>query len=222
MAAVATQADSLRLSVSGVEVKHLGCVGAVPGVAPLLAAARNGPGSGDLKTEGDGTWILWRAPGSSSYGTPVALSGDGAYLLEDGDDRDAWLRVQAYTSYLLPAGAAGRVLLGDVYAGGTTDDDVAAGEATAGSVTTYTITLRNDSAMRLGRLVAWLDAATAGIEISDDGVAWVNPTSEATGLELPDLGPGATDTLHLRRTIAALADSDPEVLDVFHVAFDGL
>jgi len=86
----------------------------------------------------------------------------------------------------------------------------------------YTVTLQNDSNVTLSRLVVWIDASTEGLKISDDGAAWVSPTTEAAGLSLPDLLPGATDTLHIRRTVAAGAASDPDVLNLLQFRFDGL
>ena len=92
-------ADALHVTVDTVEVRHLAVVGTLPGVVPLLASARNGPGIGLMQSEGDdGTWLSWRAPGSTLYGTAVHCSPDGTFLLCDGEDPDKWIRVDVYAA----------------------------------------------------------------------------------------------------------------------------
>ena len=217
----ATASDSLRFKVSSVELVYLHTVGTIPGVAILAAAARNGPGSGSLRSVGDGTELQWQAPGSASYGNRVQAGTDGTYMLTDGEDAGKWLRVQVYATYLLGPSAS-PVLLADRYDNGLATDDATAAEASAGSAETYQITMENVSAMTLHQLVVWIDPAVNDIEISDDGVAWVSPTTEATALAFPDLVPGGTDILHLRRTIAAASASDADVLNRFHASWLGL
>jgi len=212
-------ADALRLSVSGTETEHFAVAGTIPGVQITAAAGRNGAGVGRLRNIG--ATLYWQAPGSNDYGPGVITASDGTYLLEDGEDRDAWLRVSVTTAYLLDFAEAAVNL--DVLTGNhIADADVTAAEAAGGDVHTYTITLTNASTFALSQLVVWIDPDTSGLEISDDGAAWVSPTTEAAGLALPNLSPSATDTLHIRRTIAAGAEADPNVLNHLHLAFCGI
>lgn len=222
MATALTGADSLKLSVSGAETRMLHAIGAIPGVRIAHAAARNGPGTGRLRSTGDGRSLSWMAPGSSAWGAAVPV-GDGMAMLEDGEDRDKFVRVETYADYLVTAAPQETtVLLADVWNNDIGSDDLSAAEATAGDVETYTVTLTNQSGLAITRLKCWLDAATADLEISDDGAAWVAPTGEGSALALADLIPGATDTLHVRRTIGAASHSDPDILNLLHFSFEGL
>jgi len=212
-------ADSLRLTVSAVEMRHLALACTLAGVAPLLAAARNGPGVGRIQSEGDGTWLSWRAPGSALYGTPVHCTPDGTFLLADGEDVDKWIRVDVYAAHLLPAAAEAQVFLADVYNNAVGQADLSAAEAQAGDVLEYELSLTNGDATPLHQVRVWLDAATAGLELSLDGVIWFTPTSEAAGIGWVLFAGGATETLYLRRTIAPEADFNPGVLNLIHLGF---
>lgn len=222
MPLAAHHADALRLEVSSVEIQQFATVHTIPGVVILLVAARNGPGQGRIRSTGDGTLLSWRAPDSSTFGTPLDCSADGTYVLEDGEDPDKYIRIQVYADYLTPGPIESRVYLDDLYDNGAVDDDVTAEEAAAGDVATYTITLENASGYILSGIVVWLAYPSEDLEISDDGAAWVSPTDEESGLAFPDLPVGGTDVLHLRRTIAAGASSESSVLNLFHIGFDGL
>jgi len=218
----ARRADSLRLTISGVEVQHLVPVGTIPGVVVEAVAAGCGPGAARLRSSADGTRLAFKAPGSAAWGLDCVADVDTTWFLQDGEDPDKWARVARYGDYMNTGPAEGRVLLDDVFNNAVAYDDVTAAEALAGDVATYTITLANDSLHRFSKLVAWLDAAVTGLEISDDGITWVSPVTEAAGLALDDIAPGGTDTLHARRTIGAAADSDTDVLNHLHFAFNGL
>lgn len=223
MAYQATRADSLRMEVSAVEVVHLTAVGTLPGVAVLAVAGRNGPGTGRLRSQGaDGTLLSWRAPGSAVWGPDVDASLDGIYLLEDGADAGKWARVQTYGAHMTPAADEAEVLLVDRYNNEIGSDDLTAAEASAGDVETYTVDLANDNPVGLSNLRVWLDAAVVDLEISDDGAAWVSPTSEAAALVLPPLAGGANDVLHFRRTIGAASPADPAVLNDVRLAFNAI
>lgn len=211
--------DALRIEQAGVEVRHLVAAGAVPGTAILLAAARNGPGEGRLRTNAGGTAVQWRAPGSAAFGLAVSVPADGEYLLRDGQDVDKFVRIQAWPAHL-QAGREAEVQLRDVYSNAIAHDDLTAGEAAAGDTATYQITLRNAGSKTLVDLIAWLDAATANLAISADGIAWIAPTTADAGLALPDVAAGVSTTLHIRRTIAAGAASDPDVLNHLRFRFD--
>jgi len=223
MPAVATHADAIRMEISGVETPQLHHAGTLDGVAIAFVAGRNGPGTGYLASDSSGTSVAWKAPGSSSYGTYIDVSAGGSFVLEDGDDPDCYVRVTVTASRLPESIDEARVLLMDRYGNGVSHDDVTAGEAAAGDVTTHTITLTNDSNVSVSHVKAWLDAAVSGLEISNDGASWASATTEATGIDIDDIpGNGGTKTLHLRRTIGAGAPADADVLNHIHLAFDGV
>jgi hypothetical protein len=218
--------DSLRLELSSVEIHSLVAVGTLPGVVVLAAAGRNGPGVGMLRASGNGTYLSWRAPGSDRFGSTVICTTDGSsYLLEDGKHLDKWLRVKVHSDYLNPGSADARVYLADVYNNGVGHDDLSAGEATAGNVEDYTITMANDNPMDVLNVRAWLEAETSWkVEISDDDIAYISPTAEhhVDTLARARIAAGATATLYLRRTIIAGAGSDPGVLNHLQFAFDSI
>lgn len=202
------------------EIVHLLTSGTLPGVSILAAAARNGQGTGYLKTTGTaGVNLSWKAPGSSGFGPEVDVASDGSYLLEDPDSAK-WLRVQVYKDYLRSGPAQGAVRLYEVYNNGIGHDDVTAAEASAGDVASYNVIMKNDSPKILIAPRVWLDAAVSDLEISDDNIVWVSPTTEPTALLFPDLAAGGSDTLYLRRTIAAAATFDPKILNLLHTRFE--
>lgn len=215
--------DAIRVKSSGVEVPMLAVAGAVPGVTVLAASGKNDPASspGSVRHQVGGL-LSWKAPGSSTYGTAIAPPVDGAYVLEDGDDADQWVRVQVATSYLPAGDAVALVYMQGVF-NAAGPDDVTAAEASAGDVASWTLTLENVGVPDVRNLVAWIDAGVSGLEISDDGAVWVAPTTEGTALALATpLVSGGTDTLHLRRTISAAAASDPDVEHLVHLSWEGL
>lgn len=213
---MALNADSLVIEVSGVEVTHLAAAGAPPGVKVLLAAGRNGPGTGYILTNATGNGLQWKAPGSETYGAVVSTASNGTYRLLDGQDTDKFVRVQVYASYLV-ANTWSEVELRDVMENGVAGDDVTAEEAAAGDVSTIALTLRNVAATLMLDLKAWIDSATSGIEISDDNATWVSPTTEGTALAFGITASGGTQILYVRRTIGAGSASDEEVLS--HLRF---
>ena len=219
MATPATHADALRIESAAAEVAHLDVLGTIPGVVPIAVAARCGVGTARIRSTAAG--IAFKAPGSAAWGPAVAIAADGSYLLEDGDDRDKWLRVTVYTTYLLTPREA-RVLLADRVNNPIGSDNVSAAEAAAGDVETVELAVANDGSVILSQVLAWLDPAAAGLELSPDGAAWSAPTTEATALALADVSPGGSVALHLRRTIAAAAPSDPDVLNHLHLTFAGI
>lgn len=214
MPAAGDNADALRIAVSAVEVRHLTAIGAVPGVVLGLAAARNGPGTGRLRYTSAG--LAWRAPGSSRWGAAVDVSAGGEFLLEDGGDRDKWVRATVHASHLVLSAEA-EVHLADRY--GAWLDDVAAAEAAAGDVEIQTLMLSNAGDATLGNVHAWLAAGTSDLELSGDLANWYTATVEADGVSLGDLAPAASVPLYVRRTIAAGAAADPKVLALVRLGF---
>lgn len=221
MPAAATQGDSIRILSGGVEVEHLHAVGTIHGVAIRQVAAACGEGVGRISSANAGMHLRWQAPGSATAGASVDVSAGGQFLLLDGESTAKWIRIEAYTAQMLASPQAAQVILTAVYNNAIGSDNVSAAEAAAGDVETWTLTLQNDSATPVADITVWIDAATAGMEISDDGATWVAPTSEATGLDLGDLAAAATVTLHLRRTISAGAPADPDVTNLLHYSFTG-
>jgi len=216
------RADSLRAYVSAVEVPHLLAVGGVPGVVPTAAGGKNGPGTGKLRSTLDGTWLSWRAPGSSTFGEAIRCSSDASYVIEDGDDAQKFLRVTVYTSYLIGPGEAD-VLLKEAF-NTLGPDDVPAAEASAGAVETVQVDLTNDHTSNHARDVkVWLDAASVDLEISDDNITFVTPTTEGHGdvLTFAAIASGASVPIYVRRTISASASSDTNVLNLLQWAWDG-
>lgn len=216
-----TRSDAIRVLYSGSELQALSVAGAVPGVTPLAAGGANGPGVGTLRQNADAT-LQWKAPGSSIYGAAVTIPGDGSYVLEDGTDAGAYLRVQVSVAFQAGAAAGAEVRLQDRF-NELGPDDVTSGEASAGDVSSWSVTLENQSGCGLEGLTVYIDPAVSGLEVSDDNATWVSPTTLGGALSLAaTLAAGGTVTLYLRRTIVAGASSDPDVLNHLHINWTGL
>lgn len=218
MPAAATRADSLRFELSAVEVAQVDAVGSIPGLHILHVAAKNGTGIGRLRTSLDGKSASWRAPGGKSIRTPLDVSLDGSYILEDGDDPDKFVRIQITAAELSGVPIDAEVVLRDLYNNAIASDDVTAAEASAGDQETYAFDLKNDSTDDATDLLVWLDAAVSDIEIKD-GFFWKSPTDEASGVGLGSILSGNSIVVDLRRTIGAGATADPAVLTHLHFSF---
>lgn len=214
-------ASALRISYDGAEVISLARVGTVAGVSVDHIAALGGEGAGVLVAEGDGQIVRWKAPGSSTYGRRAILAGglDIVVDLPDGEDPDKFMRVTLDSSELPETETEGKVYTKRRYLEGT---DVTAAQASAGNTVTYTFVIENASDFILSNLKVWIDDSVDFLEISDqEGAGFVSPTTEATALEFPDLAPGETDNLYVKRTIPAVTSFDPAVPLWLHFAFDG-
>ncbi len=221
-------ADTLRLYDGATEIRQLAAVGTLPGVVPLLAAARNGPGTAALRYTAAGA-IQYKAPGSSTWGPAVTLPAhaipDDTWLVRDGDDADKWLRVQVYADYLPSVATEAAIELADVFGNAVGKANCAAADALAGEVISWEITCTNTGdragpGQDLTALTWWLTPpAGTTLEISDDGLSWVAPTSEGTGLVLGTVAAGASTTLHVRRTLAADSDAAPSLLSQLHASY---
>ena len=222
MPAALTRADSIQFQKSAVEVHHHHASGVIPGLVVLEAAARNGPGRGRLRATGnDGRSVSWQAPGSTVPGVPTRIDADGDYLIED-VDISKYVRVRAFTAFMHKGPAQARVYTDDVYLNPVANDEVTAAEASAGAVEVFTVDIKNVSISSVSHLVVWIDVITPSHEISTDGVTWIAPTSEATGLQVGNLVVGQIFTLQVRRTIIAAAVSNPKVLNWLHTSFYAL
>jgi hypothetical protein len=207
------------LKCDSVEVRCLSAVGAIPGVAPHLAAPANGPGIGWLL--GEGGELSWRAPGSATFGDAVACASDGVYVLADGEDASKWIRVEVHVDYLSDSSAMGEVFLADVFDNGVAGIDVAAASSAAGETTTRQLTLANADANPIQNICLWLDAASdARTALSLDGETWSSPTTEAGGLSIEAIAAGGSAAIHLRRVVGAGESSVAKQLVFIHFAFD--
>jgi len=210
--------DALSFSSGGTTQKSRGHLGGIPGVRIDRVAGRCPTGQGELRSFGDGTEIAYK-PAGGNYGPSLTWSSGQKVLLGAGVAGDEYIVCEIYTAYLLKANA-GRLDFREQYNNLVASDDVTAAEATAGDVSTYTIDVQNDGSVPVYGVRVWLDPTVSGIEISDDGAVWVNPTTEASALNLGTLAASASATLHLRRTISPGATADPAVPVVVLVSFE--
>ncbi len=93
----------------------------------------------------------------------------------------------------------------DTAAGG---DNVSAGEASAGDVTVFTRTLRNNNRVRPSQVYLWFDPSIEFYEMSANNSDWSTPKSPpgvkpADALAFADVPVGGTVNVYLRRTIPA-------------------
>jgi len=214
-------ADALKIESNAVEVQHLTVVGNVPGVVPLLAAARNGPGVGRLACAAGGL-LSWRAPGSSAAGPEVDVSAGGTFVLTDGDDADRWIRVEVHTAHLAETAQA-EVFLADRYNNAVAGPDVSAEEAAAGDVRNWSLSLRNTAKSDFHDLRVWLHAGCdPWIEIGLDGEHWSQPRNEEAALTVSLLPAGESATMWIRRAVPAGQPAHAKKLVKFNMIFDGL
>lgn len=212
--------DGLRLQLAASDVNFMRAVGSIAGVVVLVASANNGPGVGQILVSTGGL-IAWQAPGSLSPGVPQPCSADGTYMLEDGADRAKWIRISVTAAWLAEGGAAPVYITDSFNAFGP--DDVSAANALAGITESITFALKNMTPLVINTVRAWLDPAVAHVTISSDGTNYYDPTSETDAhvLAWATIAPGAAVNLYLRRTIAAASASNPEVLNLMQLAWNG-
>jgi hypothetical protein len=186
----------------------LDVLGTLAGVAFADMGGRNGPGRAVLRCDGQGR-LAWRAPGSSTFGTPVECSAGGKFVLRDGLDGDKWVEVDVATGYLPAAPREALIELRERFNNAVVGGDVSSSQAAAGNVSTWTFDLKNRSATATPEVTLWLDIYTAQrYQISDDGSNWVAPLTQTSGLVV-NLSAGGTATIHVRRTITAGQPASP-------------
>lgn len=217
----------MRLQLAASDVISLRTAGTLAGVVVLAAGGANGTGIGRVIASlgnGGAAQLAWQAPGSATPGTPQPVSPDGNYLLEDGEDAAAFVRVAVYGSYLPQAGEA-RVYLGDRY-NELGPADVSAADASAGLTTITQYTLANVSPSTVYDVRAWLPPVfySPGITISSDGVNYFTPISETDPnvLTWASIAPGSGVTLYVKRVSSPGRLSDPAVLNELFTAWTGL
>ena len=164
--------------------------------------------------------LQWRAPGSSSFGVANDVAAGGAFVLEDGDDKSAWVRVVVSPGFQVPGLRDAIVYTQDLY-NEMGPDDVTAIEAAAGLIEVWQFSLDNVSGNTAEGLKAWIDPSVTGLEISPDGIIWTAPTTELSALFLGDVPAAGAADLYFRRTIAAAAPSAPVVLHLVHLSWEG-
>ncbi len=214
-------------SAAATEILALAHFNSLPGVEILAVGGLNGPGHGSMRAGADGAGLSWRAPNSPAYGAPIEFGGDVATrLLLDGQDSDKWVRVSVTRSRLPTGPTTADITLHDRWANEIGIEDLDASEATAGLVSTKTITLENQTANAgLVDSTNWLDpaAVAAGYEISFDNAAWHSPINEAealAGIGMRTIAASATAFLYLRRTVAAGTSADPRATAVVYCSWD--
>ena len=220
----ATRGDSLRLEVASVESASLTAIGTIGGVNILAVGGANGIGAGTLRVSNSGTRLAWCAPGSVTFGSSIVIEASGNYIVEDGENEAKWLRVSVNTDFIPTSSDHEAVVqLYNTYNNAVGHDDVTAGEATAGDITTYQITMANDGPAGLLNFIVWIAKGWDRLEIGKDGSNWYRPWGEhhAESLIWAELKSGSETTLHVRRTIAAGAASNASVLNVLGFAWDG-
>jgi len=104
------------------------------------------------------------------------------------------------------------IYLTEIYNNEIALPDVTAAEALAGDVSTFSVTIKNDGKVVLSQIGAWMDGTTAlWVQISQDNVAFSAPQSRAAALVFPDVKPGDTFTLYIKRTIPANTTYYPRI-----------
>jgi len=204
--------DALTIYYDSAETKMLHHIRTLPGITIDYVSAGNGPGTGYLRYRNG--YLNWKAPGSSEYGTQELAIDGKQVLLQDGQK---YVRVTIDTDYVLE-GSESAVYIEDVYENAVSHDDVTAGEATAGDITDYNCTMHNNSGNVISKLKVWLKADN--VEISNDDATYVSPTVEGSALEFDDIPGGGDATLYFRRTIAAGAEYDADVLTQIYFSFE--
>lgn len=211
MATVATRADSIRTYLTGAgsdgasqsdpnaslgnyrsstEVVYLNATAPsnVTGVTIDYAGGYNESGTASLKFTHTGSYLQWKAPGSSNYGTLVDVSANGSYLIEDGDDNSKFARVTVVSASLPGSDQTDSIDL--TYATNKVFDNVSSSEASAGDTEYRGLMLKNVNSASIDSVTIFCskrgisNTATSG-GYSSSGAVTVNVTSTAG---YPDAG----------------------------------
>ncbi len=93
--------DALHVLKAGEENPQLTPSNTLFGVRIMGIAGHNERGTGELRNTGDdGKTLSYKAPGSEKWGPGVYITEAGPWVLEDGEDKNKWIRVYIYPSYL--------------------------------------------------------------------------------------------------------------------------
>lgn len=219
-----TRSDAVHLESAGADAGPLRVVGTLPGMYIFAASTLNGTGHGLLiagvHSDGVTPTVAWQAPGSSTPGAPCPLTGEAAFLVEDGEDPDKWVRVYAYPAYCGTSGEA-KVFFKVGY-NALGPSDVTAGDAAAGLVITTTFTLKNYSFYPVTNVKLWIYADPA-VQVSKDNISFFAPTDETDPnvLVWSSIAAGASANVYVKRTISASTAFDPARLVELRFAWTG-
>ena len=225
--------DALRIETSGDELPSRHTLGTIDGVTITAASGVNPIGTGLLRSVGiAGDRLQWRAPGSETFGPEMLVAGDGSYLVEDGDNRDAWIRAKVSAAHLHSGAMESLVELGEV----TNSTLLSIGNLSnanriTGGNTDVTLTLHNVGNTAISGLIVWAgpesystppSGGDIALTLSDDDITYVNRFTEAAPLSLADIPGGGTSLLYVRRTFAANSGSEIRLFCDLHFRYDAL
>lgn len=222
----------LEWRYSGAALQSLDALDTVGGVEITEVAGRNldaarGAGIGRLETFYDVDGVLraaWRGPGSDTFGDAVNVAAGGAFLLADGSDDDAFIRVEVTPDRASDTTASMPVRLVELLNAGATAGNISESDALAGVIQTRTLTLANLSAsVALANVRIWLGPDTRFCEVSWNGAAFTaatDPTTSDAAIGSKTITAGSTQNFTLRRTIPAATAATPLETLVIHVSWD--
>lgn len=217
-----SHAAALRLHLSNFEPQLVPSAAAT-GLSIERVAGVCGEGAATIRI-GAGPTAAFRAPGSGAFGSAVALSADGDYLLEDGDDPDAWVTVHATVAYCTVLGDFA-IDLHWVY------DDPLLGfgdpDVSGGAFDNYELaTLEFLGSTGLVNVKIWIDPCcvwngTAGVRLSTDGSNWYAPDSESHGDVIEFSTLSSDKSLWVRLTYPADQPASAKNIIKIHASWDG-
>jgi hypothetical protein len=204
-----TRADALRIVYQpGVFDRLTGflkCVGTIPGVAPIAAAGLCGGGIAAIASHNDGMDLCFRAPDSGTFGALVRCDSDGDYMLEDGEDKNKWLRIKSRAAFLSPTPQQARVFL-------KIEDGEMVTEKAPSTVTSLNLQLQNVSSQTLENVRVWCPTPDTTFNLTGLDVA---AADEASSLLVGALAVGGVKDLGMKLTV--LVGADPAAAAPFEV-----
>jgi hypothetical protein len=200
--------------------------------AQLLIADGGKLLQGSTATIGTGSLLEWRGPQSSTFGVPVIVSADGEYSIEDGEDQSDFVRVMAYTDYLIDTAEDKRIRLERAFAPSL---DFNAEDTAAGTPHAPEIWLRNVSVFDVANVKVWIDPGSTrwlkvieGVDayvvmISKSQISgFVAPTSEddPNALAWDALETGGLNKIYVLQFVEAGIHAMPRVPFHLHCSWD--
>jgi hypothetical protein len=201
-----------------------------PGVVVQCVSGANLEGVGYVRLTADGK-LAYTAPGDTEEGESVEVAQGQTVVLPSASNPAAFVRVtrDGTLKNLTPLGMALKLV--PAYANPVGHANVASADWNAGLTTYRCVFLMNRSASTLTGVRVWLDAGSrlaVGYEVpsADDAVqAVANERTAPTGiafstdLAIPDLAPGQSVGLWIRRAVPAQATASPGLTEVLRCAF---
>lgn len=204
-----TRGDALRIvyqpGVFDRETGYLKAVGTIPGVAPIAAAGLCGAGIAAISSRNDGYDLCFRAPDSELFGPLVRAESDGDYLLEDGEDKNKWLRVKVRSAFLAVTPQQSRVFL-------RLEDGEMVTTKQISSVNTLNLQIQNVSAQPLLGVRVWSPTPDTTFNLTGVDVA---AADEDNSLLIGNMAVGGVKDLGMTLTVPGGAD--PEAAALFEV-----